>query len=204
MDAPTRPYRPGLEVRASEFTILDTTRTIPTIVTYLATESRPSAHAPPRPLLKTAIMRCHDVPIHFYRYLYNTIGEPYLWLERRRWTDEKLAELIADPSVMLYVLYIEGVPAGMSELDFRVDGIGQIAFFGLMPEFTGRRIGPWFLHQTLEVAWAEPINEVQVETCTLDHRKALSTYQRAGFEPYARSEKTISVPEGISLPPHMA
>ena len=73
-----------------------------------------------------------------------------------------------------------------------------------MPEFTGRRIGPWFLHQTLEVAWAEPINEVQVETCTLDHRKALSTYQRAGFEPYARSEKTISVPEGISLPPHMA
>lgn len=183
---------------------MDKTRIIQTTVTYLATESRPSAYAPPRPLLKTAILRCYDVPVHFYRYLYNTIGEPYLWLERRRWADDKLVEMIADPKIMLYVLYIEGVPAGMAELDFRKDGIGQIAFFGLMPEFIGRRLGPWFLHQTLELAWAEPITKIQVETCTLDHRKALSTYQRAGFEPYARAERTISVPEGFPLPPHLA
>lgn len=167
---------------------------MPVTVTYLAMHARPGAANPPPPLLKFAILRSEKPAVHFYRYLYNTIGQPYFWVERRLWNDEKLGEMLGNDRLALYVLYVAGVPAGMAELDFREEGTGQIAYFGLMPEFTGRRIGPWFLHQAVELAWAEPIGKLLVNTCTLDHRKALAVYQRAGFTPYARTERVIHVP----------
>ena len=169
-------------------------RDIPATVTYLAMEARPSGPLAPPPLLKTAILKCEHPPVHFYRYLYDVVGRPYFWVERRAWSDEKLRALLSDEKLHLYVLYIGGVPGGMAELDFREPGIAQIAYFGLTPEFTGRRIGPWLLHQTLELCWAQPISRVLVNTCTLDHKKALATYQRAGFTAYARSERIVPVP----------
>jgi GNAT superfamily N-acetyltransferase len=175
-------------------------REFPAIITSLAMTARPPGPPPPRPLAKTAIFRAECPPVHFYRYLYDTIGRDYLWIERRLWDDATLAALLEDEKVALYVLLIGGVPAGMAELDFRQAHVAQIAYFGLMPEFVGRRIGPWFLHQAIELAWAEPIGTLQVNTCTLDHRKALSTYQRAGFTPYGRSERTIVAPPDFPLP----
>jgi len=169
-------------------------RELPATVTYLGMEARPGAPPPPPPLLKTAILRCENPPVHFYRYLYDTIGRPYFWIERRLWKDDKLKTLLASEKLQLYVLYIGGVPGGMAELDFHEPGIGQISYFGLTPEFTGRRIGPWFLHQTIELCWAEPISRVLVNTCTLDHKKALVIYQRAGFTAYARAERVVLVP----------
>jgi GNAT superfamily N-acetyltransferase len=169
-------------------------RELSATVTYLGLETRPSALSPPPPLLRSAILKSEHTPVHFYRYLYNTIGEPYFWIERRLWSDEKLAAHLAEPKVALYVLYLGGVPAGMAELDFREPGVAQLCYFGLMPEFVGRRIGPWFLHQVVELCWAESINRILVNTCTLDHKKALVTYQRAGFVPYARTERVVAIP----------
>ena len=167
---------------------------MPATVTYLAMHARPNIPPPPPPLLMTAILHCENPAVHFYRYLYDTIGQPYFWVERRLWSDEKLAAMLGNEKLALYALYIAGAPGGMAELDFREEGVCQIAYFGLMPEFTGRKIGPWFLHQAVELAWSEPIGKLLVNTCTLDHRKALATYQRAGFEPYARAERTVHVP----------
>lgn len=178
----------------------DSARAVTTTVTYLAMDDRPSGHPPPRPLLKTAILHAENPPVHFYRYLYETIGAPYLWVERRAWSDEKLVAMMGEEHWALYVLYIGGVPAGMAELDAPEPGARQIAYFGLMPEFVGRRIGPWFLHQAIELAWSGPIGKLLVNTCSLDHRKALPLYQRAGFVAYARGEKTILIPPGLPLP----
>jgi GNAT superfamily N-acetyltransferase len=169
-------------------------RTLPATVTYLGMESRPSAAPPPAPLMKTALLKCENPPVHFYRYLYNTIGQPYFWVERRLWSDERLKAHLAETKLVLYALYLGGVPGGMAELDFREPGVANIAYFGLTPGFTGRRIGPWFLHQVVEICWAEPIKRLLVNTCTLDHKRALVTYQRAGFVPYARAERVVLVP----------
>ena len=173
-------------------------RELSATVTYLGMEAKPSAPPPPSPLLRSAILKCDHAPVHFYRYLYNTIGGPYFWIERRLWSDEKLAAVLAETKVALYVLYLGGVPGGMAELDFREPGVGQLCYFGLMPEFVGRRIGPWFLHQVLELSWTEPIKRLLVNTCTLDHKKALVTYQRAGFVPYARTERVVAVPPNFA------
>ena len=170
-------------------------RELPATVTYLGMEARPKGPPPPPPpLLKTALLKCEHTPVHFYRHLYDTVGQPYFWVERRLWSDEKLKAFLADDKIVLYVLYVGGAPAGMAELDFREAGIGQISYFGLTPDFIGRRIGPWLLHQTIELCWAEPIKRLLVNTCTLDHRKALATYQRAGFTAYARAERIVLVP----------
>jgi ribosomal protein S18 acetylase RimI-like enzyme len=169
-------------------------RELPVTVTYLAMEKRLFAPPPPPPLFKAALLRCEHPPVHFYRYLYDAVGRPYFWIERRLWSDDQLKTYLANDKVALYVLYLGGVPGGMAELDFREKGIGHIAYFGMIPEFTGRRIGPWLLHQTVELAWAEPIEKLVVNTCTLDHKKALATYQRAGFVPYARAERVVVLP----------
>jgi len=92
------------------------------------------------------------------------------------------------------------VPAGMAELDFREKGVAHMAYFGLTPEFTGRRIGPWLLHQMVELAWAEGVEKILLNTCTLDHKKALATYQRAGFVPYASSERLVTLPADFPVP----
>jgi hypothetical protein len=46
----------------------------------------------------------------------------------------------------------------------------------------------------VELSWTESIARLLVNTCTLDHKKALVTYQRAGFVPYARTERVVAIP----------
>jgi GNAT superfamily N-acetyltransferase len=168
--------------------------TLPATVTYLAMEAPPHLPPPPPPLIKTAILRAEKPPVHYYRYLYDVIGRRYYWIERRLWSDERLQAHLDHERIVLYILYLAGVPGGMVELDCREPGLCQVCYFGMTPEFTGRRIGPWFLHQIVETAWSEPIKRMILNTCTLDHKKALATYQRAGFVAYARSERVVTVP----------
>lgn len=165
---------------------------LPTVVTFLEMQAKPALLAP-RPKGKIAMLRAEHPPVHFYRYLYDVIGGPYHWVDRKRLTDEALAEIVRSPQVELYVLYVDGCPAGMAELDFRREEVCNLAYFGLVPDYIGRGLGFFFLQQTIELAWSRPIQRYIVNTCTLDHRRALPLYQRAGFVPYAREERFIQL-----------
>jgi|SRR6185295_14242420 len=173
---------------------LDDKRRIPMVVTFLEMAAKPAALPPPSPRGKIAILRASNPPVHFYRYLYNTVGEPYYWVDRRKLTDAALAAIIQDAKVELYVLYADGNPAGFAELDFREDAVGQLAYFGLMPETVGRRLGYFFLYHAVANAWDHPITKLLVNTCTLDHPRALPLYQRLGFVPYSREDRYIELP----------
>jgi GNAT superfamily N-acetyltransferase len=168
-------------------------RRIPTTVTFLEMKSRPSAIPPPRPKGKIALLRSEKPPVHFYRYLYDAIGRDYQWVDRKKLNDEQLAALLADAAIELYTLYVEGCPAGMAELDFRDATKANLAYFGLVPEFLGRRLGFFFLYHAALNAWARPISSLLVNTCTLDHPRALPLYQRVGFMPVNREERYIEL-----------
>jgi GNAT superfamily N-acetyltransferase len=170
-----------------------TGRRIPTVVTFLEMNGKPSVLAP-RPKGKIAMLRAEHPPVHFYRYLYDVIGRDYHWVDRKKVSDEGLATIIQAPQVELYVLHVDGCPAGMAELDFRKEGLCNLAYFGLVPEYVGRGLGFFFLHQTVELAWSRPIQKYTVNTCTLDHRRALPLYQRVGFVPCSREERYIELP----------
>jgi GNAT superfamily N-acetyltransferase len=171
-----------------------TPKRVPMTVTFLEMRGRPAALPPPPPKGKVAILRAEMPPVHFYRYLYDLIGGPYLWVDRRKLDDAALADIIHDPMVELYVLYVGGCPAGMAEVDFRKTGVGQISYFGLMPDFIGKHFGYFFLYHTVANAWAHGITTLLVNTCTLDHPRALTLYQRMGFAPYSREDRFIELP----------
>ena len=71
---------------------------------------------------------------------------------------------------------------------------GNLAYFGLMPEAVGQRLGYFFLYHAVMNAWLRPISKLLVNTCTLDHPRALPLYQRMGFVPYSREDRYIELP----------
>ncbi len=167
---------------------------IATVVTFLEMKARPPVLPPPQPKSKIAILKAENPPVHFYRYLYDAIGRDYYWVDRKKRSDAEIAELLKNPGMEIYVLYADGCPAGMAEMDYRDANSAQLAYFGLMPDYIGRRLGFYFLYQAVMNAWSKPIRKLRVNTCTLDHARALPLYQRMGFVPYTREERYIELP----------
>ena len=161
-------------------------RTVLVTVTYLEMTSPDQRRAPPDWAEPATIVRAERPTISFYRYLYNTVGADWDWYERRRLSDEALAAIVHDDAVEVFVLHVRGVPAGYVELDRRVEGEVEIAYFGLVPDYIGRGLGPCLLGWALERAWSYDPSRVWLHTCSLDHPKALSVYRRAGLEVYDR------------------
>lgn len=164
---------------------------VETTVTYLEMRERPKRPRAPAPFGRLAILRAHKPTISFYRYLYNTVGESWNWTDRRLLTDEELAAIIHDPKVEIYVLYADGVPAGYAELDLRREEEIELVYLGLIPEFVGRGLGEFLLDWAIETAWARTPRRLWAHTCTLDHPRALSTYQKAGFVPYMQQVEKV-------------
>jgi GNAT superfamily N-acetyltransferase len=157
---------------------------------------RPPARLPPQPIgNRLALMRVDPIPLHFYRYVYNTIGFEWTWVERRLMSDDDLAAKIHKPGVELSVLYGNGSPAGFFELDFSAEPIVDLAYFGLFPEWTGQGVGPWLLGCAVSEAFSRGAVRITLNTCTLDHPAALRSYQKMGFEPVSQEERTLQVPE---------
>ena len=194
------PERSGRPEAAAGATVLVT-------VTYLQMTS-PDQRAPaPGVLEPTAILRAERPTISFYRYLYDTVGADWNWFMRRRLSDEALAAIIHDHRVEVFVLHVRGVPAGYVELDRRIEGEVEIAYFGLIPEYVGRGFGAFLLDWGLGRAWSYRPNRVWLHTCSLDHPRALGVYQRAGLRVYGRElvhepvEHLLFVPEESSGSP---
>lgn len=166
---------------------------VPVTITYLEQSERPLVKEPPAPRGKIAILRAENPPIHFYRYLYRLVGDPWKWVSRRVMNDEELASIIHHPAVYLYVLYFNGVPAGFAELDARENKDIEIKFFGLVPDFVGKNLGRYFLLQVIDLAWSFGPKRVRLETCTLDHPAALPLYQKMGFRVFDRREGVVEL-----------
>jgi GNAT superfamily N-acetyltransferase len=158
----------------------------------------------PRPL---TFQRVFAPTPSFYRYLYNTVGEPWLWYERRQVDDDALRLLIADEEIAVVVLYYGGVPAGFAEIDARIIASKPrdatlLAYFGLIPDFIGRGLGRFFLSATIQLAWEiYPADRLVVRTCTLDHPAALPLYQKCGFVPTGQQTTRILDPRKLGLLP---
>ena len=166
-------------------------RTVETTVTFLEMTT-PAAQRVPAPAnLKLALMLAENPPVHFYRYLYDTIGRSHHWVDRRRLSDAELSDALTAKGVEIFVAYGNGVPAGYFELDWRNGGEIWLAYFGIIPDFRGRGLGKWLLSEALATAWLKVPERVRVETCTLDDPRALPLYQRMGFAPYERRQKTM-------------
>jgi len=115
------------------------------------------------------------------RFLYTAAGGNWYWIDRLGWSHEQWAERMSDPRVETWVLYQDGTPAGYFELDGSAAGEVEIAYFGIMPAFLGRRLGGPLLTAAIRRGWAMGAERVWVHTCTLDSPRALAHYQARGM-----------------------
>ncbi|MBA1144576.1 GNAT family N-acetyltransferase [Mesorhizobium neociceri] len=159
------------------------------LVTYMEMTALPSGRAfvPTEPVT-VALERLDSVG---YISLYRAVGEPVQWDQRLRMATEELERLLALPSTHIYVLRVEGEPAGLCEFN----GVGhpdvELVHFGLVPAFQGRRLGPFLLDQALRAVWSHAPRRVWLHTDTYDHPSAQSVYRRAGFRQYAQRMETF-------------
>jgi ribosomal protein S18 acetylase RimI-like enzyme len=116
-----------------------------------------------------------------WRSLYAGVGQDYHWVDRLAWTDEDIIKYLADPTLELWILRVQGATAGYFELRRHDDGAVEIAYFGLLPAFTGRGLGGFMLTTAVERAWARGATRVWVHTSSLDHSSALPNYLARGF-----------------------
>ncbi|MGW4913846.1 GNAT family N-acetyltransferase [Streptomyces sp. NPDC004270] len=136
------------------------------------------------------IVRAEVPSPEFSRFLYASVGGDITWTDRLSWSHARWQEYLERPGTETWVAYDRGTPAGYIELAPEDDGGVEIAYFGLVPAFRGRRIGGHLLSYGAARAWdlAErwdgrpPTKRVWVHTCSLDGEHAMANYQRRGFQ----------------------
>jgi len=151
---------------------------VATIVTHLEMLAKPALAAVSSSLV---LERWPDPAIADYRALFRKVGEPWLWISRLLMDADELRAILHDPAVELSIIRDGQEPVGFIELDFRVPGECEIAFFGLIPGLNGQGHGRWMMNQALDKAWRDGIKRVWLHTCTQDSPRALPFYQRSGF-----------------------
>jgi GNAT superfamily N-acetyltransferase len=122
----------------------------------------------------------------FNRDLYFRVGEQWDWVDKRPWTNDQWKEYAMTPELQTFAGYYDDVLAGYYELRQDKEGGIEIAYFGLLPGWTGRGLGGALLTSAIEVAWRiEPKpSRVWVHTCNRDHPQALANYQARGMVVY--------------------
>ena len=169
-------------------------------VTFLRMDRPP----PPGPALPPdcALLRVARCTVPFYRYLYGTVGGPYVWWLRRTLSDAALTGLLGAEGVSIHVLYRDSEPWGFFEIDRRGAPVVNLSYFGLMPHAVGHGLGAGFLAAAVAEAWEGGTSAVTVNTCTADHPRALPAYERAGFVALRRVNEVWEVPVrlGLSIP----
>lgn len=181
-----------------------------TVVTTLEMRARPPLRPlPPSPL---RLVQWRAPAPERYRALFARVGAPWLWYSRLALSDAALTAIVHDPAVAVHaVVDRAGVEVGMLELDHRTPRACAIAYFALVPELAGLGHGRWLMAEAMARAWhpgggrqesrRQEVERVWLNTCTLDHPRALGFYRAQGFVATARTIETFPDPRALGLLP---
>jgi GNAT superfamily N-acetyltransferase len=161
---------------------------IAAVVTYLEMVKKPAALID-QSRANLEIIHKPKPDLAWYKQLFRHVGEEWLWFSRLSMSDQQLRSIIHDPSVEVYVMKNGINEIGFLELDFREGNACELAYFGLTGDAIGTGAAQQLMQFALDRVWSRKpvIQRFHVHTCTLDHPRAVSFYQRCGFKPYARS-----------------
>jgi GNAT superfamily N-acetyltransferase len=162
------------------------------IVTYLEMHERPK-HKNFKFQAHYEVKLCQPITYDFYIFLYKSAGQDWTWTERVLLSKEQLLSEINHPNVEIHVLYEHGCPAGYIEF-IRNSGEVEINYFGIFPQYYGRKLGRDLLNWAVEYVWSfETTKRFWLHTCDFDHPAALKTYQNAGFVQYKTGIEIITL-----------
>ncbi|MEM8730441.1 MAG: GNAT family N-acetyltransferase [Pseudomonadota bacterium] len=155
------------------------------------------APAPPRdrPAPEgVSLIRLSNPDPEAYRQLFTLVGADWLWFSRLQLSDAALTDILTHPDYHAYAVTRDGRQHGLMELNFRVKGACELAYFGLGPALVGTGTGAWLMDQAIALAWSHPITRFHLHTCSLDHPGALAFYIRTGFTPTGRKIEIATDP----------
>lgn len=161
-------------------------------VTSLEMRARPVRRVPLPIGQKVSLIKTNGMTPSFYRYLYEEVGKPHHWYLRRDLDDTQLTEIIRAKTCEIWLLSVDGCPAGFFEIEFSLTPkCAAIQYFGLLRPYQGRGLAKFMLSQAISAAWDRNPDIVAIETNTLDSPKALVLYQKAGFEPVSIRDERV-------------
>ena len=161
-------------------------------VTWLDMTERPSYAWPALPATHPAtLLHAERPPVWYFLSLYDAVGRDYAWEDMHSEPADSLRAWLAKPEVALYTLMMSGWPQGFFLLDASAPETTELSYFGLVPEAVGQGLGRYLLRTAILTAWdRDGLKSLTVNTCTLDHPRALQTYQANGFTPVRREDFT--------------
>lgn len=158
-------------------------KTVTTHTYYLEMKTNPNLPEVELPD-EMKIIEISGLPANLYRNLYRAVGSDWNWFKRAYMPDAELLEILDDPKVELYEVYINGLPAGFAELDRREVYEVELAYFGLMKDFMGKGYGKLFMKWLINLVWTYNPERFWLHTCDDDSPAALPFYLKSGFVVY--------------------
>ena len=117
------------------------------------------------------------------KFFYKNIGKNCQWIDRLIWTDLKWMEYISDERLSTYILKDKDEICGYYEILFnRSIKEVEIAYFGILEEYFGKKLGGYLLSEAIENSFKNGMLRIWVHTCSLDHKNALDNYLSRGMK----------------------
>ncbi|MFA4839208.1 MAG: GNAT family N-acetyltransferase [Candidatus Neomarinimicrobiota bacterium] len=86
---------------------------------------------------RRALIPCPEIN----RFFYTTIGKNWNWIDRLPWTKENWFDYLKRPELETWIAYLDGTPAGYTELEIQKEQTVQISYLGVLPQFSGKGLG---------------------------------------------------------------
>ena len=130
--------------------------------------------------------------IEINKFFYKNIGKKHRWVDRLIWDNLKWVTYIENNNVYTYILRLKDDLVGYFEIiNDETSKSSEIAYFGILENFIGKKIGGYFLSEAIKICFNNYSNRVWVHTCTLDHKNALKNYLKRGMKIFR--EETINL-----------
>lgn len=171
-----------------------------------------TCRATPRPTkaldVPVEIVRAELPSPELSRFLYTAVGGDLFWVDRLPWTWQQWYDCLTQSGVETWVAWVRGTPAGYAELHAQPAGQVELAYFGLLPSFTGQGLGGHLLAFAMDQAWTiaqrwpglQPTARIWLHTCSLDSPSALPLYRSHGLRVYRTQTQTVHLPAAPAGP----
>lgn len=150
--------------------------------TYLEIKSLNDLKEIEKPIGEYSLNLVHPADFQLNKFLYKQIGQKYFWRDRLEWSNKIWMEYVSDVKLSTYVLKENEEIVGYFELLFYKDKEeAEIAYFGILEDYFGKKLGGYLLSQAIKEAFKLDIKRVWLHTCSLDHKNALNNYLSRGM-----------------------
>ena len=150
--------------------------------TYLEIKSLNDLKETERPTGEYSLNLVHPADFQLNKFLYKQIGQKYFWRDRLEWSDKIWIEYVSDVKLSTYILKDNEEIVGYFELLFhKAKEEAEIAYFGILEDYFGQKLGGYLLSQAIKEAFKLNIKRVWLHTCSLDHKNALNNYLSRGM-----------------------